>query len=188
MKLAKCRNCGRKIDASAPYCPHCEVRHPARRPLRRALGFGVVAIAAAAAAYALARWPLPQGPSTASPQADSAAFAPAGNPSGTGDAVHSKVTPDAQPAPASRLAAPSQPVPAARSASPSQPARARRYVHTTVNVRAGPGTGHTVLTQLHSGDAVQVLSRSDNWAQVRIGPDRQGYIYVPLLKPAPPPG
>lgn len=178
MKLAKCRNCGRKIDASVPFCPHCEVRRPARRPLGRFLGMVLIVAAALATAYVLARWPLPERADGGGSAADSVAFSSARSE----DA--SRSAPASGPPSADTAArAPAQ-------TSPPAPARnhvpPRRYVHETVNVRAGPGTDNPVLMQVHRGDAVQVISRSDDWAQVRVGRDKQGYIYVPLLKPAPP--
>ncbi|MDZ7839652.1 MAG: SH3 domain-containing protein [Gammaproteobacteria bacterium] len=52
------------------------------------------------------------------------------------------------------------------------------------NVRAGPGTGYSVIEQLYHHEQVHVIGkvRGRNWYKVRIG-HRQGYVYAPLLRP-----
>ncbi len=49
---------------------------------------------------------------------------------------------------------------------------------TTVNVRAGPGTGNPVVAQVRFGDAAEVLDDSgDGWIQIRpAGSDTVGWI------------
>ena len=49
---------------------------------------------------------------------------------------------------------------------------------TTVNVRAGPGTGNAVVAQVSLGDAAEVLAESsDGWMQIRPeGSDTVGWI------------
>ncbi len=52
-----------------------------------------------------------------------------------------------------------------------------------VNMRAGPGTQHDVLTQLREGDRVEVLEDSGNgWVQLReTGTGREGWVADFLL-------
>jgi len=45
-----------------------------------------------------------------------------------------------------------------------------------LNLRSGPGNQHQVLGVLKTGDAVQVLERSDDWAKVRTGGGQEGWV------------
>lgn len=72
----------------------------------------------------------------------------------------------------------------------STPDHVERYAHQTINVRAGPGTGNEVVTQLAAGDRAYVESRTSNWTVLYGGPasnDTVGYVLGELLENAPPP-
>jgi len=60
-----------------------------------------------------------------------------------------------------------------------------QFLQTTtgVNVRSGPGTGHSIVRQLAEGRNVEILSKSNGWSKVRIG-DTTGYIKSTLLATA----
>lgn len=66
----------------------------------------------------------------------------------------------------------------------------RWWVHTTVNVRAGPGTENEVLYQLETGESVFTSIRADGgWKAVHRSRNRRdtvGWIASRLLRPGPP--
>lgn len=65
---------------------------------------------------------------------------------------------------------------------PTQPFNLTAYVSTEVlNVRAGPSTEHSVLGQLGLGDEVFVLSRTNDWAQVRLAGQSFGWVSTQFL-------
>ncbi len=53
---------------------------------------------------------------------------------------------------------------------------------TTTNVRAGPGTGYSIIDRLHRRESVHVVGKvhNRNWYMVRAH-GRQGFVYAPLL-------
>ena len=57
-----------------------------------------------------------------------------------------------------------------------------------LNVRSGPGTNYPVVDGLGRGASVSLLEVSPDhqWAHVRLANDREGWVYVPLLKPSGP--
>lgn len=57
-----------------------------------------------------------------------------------------------------------------------------------LNVRGGPGTNYPVVDGLGRGASVSLLEVSPDhqWAHVRLPNDREGWVYVPLLKPSGP--
>ena len=57
-----------------------------------------------------------------------------------------------------------------------------------LNVRSGPGTNYPVVDGLGRGASVSLLEVSPDhqWAHVRLANDREGWGYVPLLKPSGP--
>ncbi len=69
--------------------------------------------------------------------------------------------------------------------------RAKRYVHTTVNLRSGPGTGHSVIRQLSEGDSLWVSRHAqDGWRAVFNGEatrDTVAWIYADLVHIRPTP-
>jgi SH3 domain protein len=55
-----------------------------------------------------------------------------------------------------------------------------------VNVRTGPGVQYRIVGTLQTGDAVQILSRGDDWTKVRPENTAEGWIPEEYLQPAPP--
>lgn len=51
-----------------------------------------------------------------------------------------------------------------------------------VNVRAGPGTQYSILTQLEMGTQVTVLGVEEGWARVRLADGREGYISTQFVE------
>ena len=52
-----------------------------------------------------------------------------------------------------------------------------KYPGSTVNLRSGAGTGHSVVGQYRRGTRLEILGESGNWYSVRIaGADRAGYM------------
>ena len=65
---------------------------------------------------------------------------------------------------------------------PTQPLNLTAFVSTQVlNVRAGPSTDHSVLDQLVLGAEVIVLSRANDWAQVRLADRSLGWVSEQFL-------
>ena len=56
---------------------------------------------------------------------------------------------------------------------------------TSVNVRSGPSTNHSVVRQLAQGTSVEVLGTANGWSSVRIGGSTTGYIRADLLGTTP---
>jgi SH3 domain protein len=54
-----------------------------------------------------------------------------------------------------------------------------------LNLRTGPSNGHRILSEIHTGDKVEVLELGDGWTRVRIG-DREGWIPEGYLQDQPP--
>jgi hypothetical protein len=71
--------------------------------------------------------------------------------------------------------------PAAASAEPDD----RNYVHSTTNVRFGPGTNYDVIAQLAQNEAVVVQSAVGVWSHVRFGDGERGYVQSSLIYDAP---
>lgn len=49
------------------------------------------------------------------------------------------------------------------------------------NLRGGPSKDASVIRTLHRGDAVEVVSRTNEWSRVRVN-GREGYIHSQLLQ------
>lgn len=60
-----------------------------------------------------------------------------------------------------------------------------RYVHSTINIRSGPGMKHPVVGKLQRGEVVNVLSENDGWATILMQENAKGFIFAELLKPYP---
>lgn len=60
-----------------------------------------------------------------------------------------------------------------------------------LNVRTGPGTQYRILGVAKTGDGVEVVSRGEDWIQIRLtdeeGSVREGWIPEGYLEPEPPP-
>lgn len=60
-----------------------------------------------------------------------------------------------------------------------------------LNIRTGPGTQYRIVGVAKTGDGVEVLTRTDNWTQIRLtsedGGVFEGWIPEGYLKPQPPP-
>jgi SH3-like domain-containing protein len=56
-----------------------------------------------------------------------------------------------------------------------------------LNVRSGPGTQYRILEGVGTGDGLTVISRSENWTQVRLANGKKGWIPVGYLETEPPP-
>ena len=50
-----------------------------------------------------------------------------------------------------------------------------------LNVRLGPSTEHTVISQLKKGDVVLVIGEKDDWYKVRYNNNDYGWIYKTLV-------
>lgn len=68
---------------------------------------------------------------------------------------------------------------------PPAPDGQRSITANRVNMRAGPGTNHEVLTRLNRGTPVEVLSETDDgWLRLRAqGSDQVGWIAASLVSP-----
>jgi SH3 domain protein len=55
-----------------------------------------------------------------------------------------------------------------------------------LNLRTGPGTEFRILAGLKTGDAVELLERTEHWTRVRHG-ELEGWIPEGYLQPTPPP-
>ncbi|MBW2273669.1 MAG: TIGR04211 family SH3 domain-containing protein [Deltaproteobacteria bacterium] len=56
-----------------------------------------------------------------------------------------------------------------------------------LNVRSGPGTKYRILEGVATGDGLTVLSRTEEWTQVRLENGTQGWIPAGYLAIEPPP-
>ena len=52
----------------------------------------------------------------------------------------------------------------------------------SLNVRSGPGTGNSVVTQLSNGSHVMLISRSGSWWQVVYAQGKYGYCHTDYIK------
>lgn len=59
-------------------------------------------------------------------------------------------------------------------------AETRTVLGGRVNMRAGPGTGHPVLTVLERGEATEVLETEGRWARIRSGAS-EGWMALSML-------
>ncbi|QNO15641.1 SH3 domain-containing protein [Alkalicella caledoniensis] len=56
------------------------------------------------------------------------------------------------------------------------------YINSSlVNVRSGPGTNHSLVTQVRSGDIVRILSEQGDWCRVILPDGKEAWIFKPLL-------
>jgi SH3 domain protein len=55
-----------------------------------------------------------------------------------------------------------------------------------LNLRTGPGTQYRIVGVLKTGDAVNILERSESWTKVRVEGSKEGWIPVGFLQPGPP--
>jgi len=56
------------------------------------------------------------------------------------------------------------------------------YIATAdLNIRAGAGTGHAIISTLQKGDEVEILSKKGNWSQIKYS-ENTGYVYSTYLK------
>jgi len=56
-----------------------------------------------------------------------------------------------------------------------------------LNLRSGAGNQYRILGVLKTGDALQVLERSEKWTKVRTAEGKEGWIPGGYLNPQPPP-
>ena len=54
-----------------------------------------------------------------------------------------------------------------------------------LNLRSGPGNQHQILTVLKTGDPLQVLERSEDWAKVRTAGGQEGWVPAGFLQAQP---
>lgn len=52
----------------------------------------------------------------------------------------------------------------------------------SVNIRSGPGTSHSIVDSVNRGDRLILLSESGNWFQVRLPNGKEGWIFNKLVK------
>jgi len=52
----------------------------------------------------------------------------------------------------------------------------------SVNIRSGPGTGHSVVCSVKRGDRLIFLGESGNWTRVRLPDGKEGWIFKKLVK------
>lgn len=52
---------------------------------------------------------------------------------------------------------------------------------TTLNLRAGPGTGHAVVLRMPNGTVVNLLGTRGDWAQVRLPDGSSGWAWHPFV-------
>ncbi len=66
---------------------------------------------------------------------------------------------------------------------PDQPADVRYVSARSLNLRSGPGTGHTVLTTLKQAEPVEVVGQvsKDGWLAVRAADGRDGFVAARYL-------
>jgi uncharacterized protein YgiM (DUF1202 family) len=57
-----------------------------------------------------------------------------------------------------------------------------------LNLRTGPGSQYRILDTVKTGDAVEILSRGENWTRIRVDEVGEGWIPVGYLQPSPPAG
>lgn len=57
-----------------------------------------------------------------------------------------------------------------------------------LNVRAGPGTGHGIISRLSRGEQVAILGQVYQWYQVRLPDNREGWVAGWLVELTSPPG
>jgi SH3 domain protein len=55
-----------------------------------------------------------------------------------------------------------------------------------LNLRSGPGNQHQILGVLKTGDPLQVLERSEDWAKVRTAGGQEGWVPGGFLQTQPP--
>jgi SH3 domain protein len=55
-----------------------------------------------------------------------------------------------------------------------------------LNLRSGPGNQHQILGVLKTGDPLQVLERSEDWAKVRTAAGQEGWVPGGFLQTQPP--
>jgi SH3 domain protein len=56
-----------------------------------------------------------------------------------------------------------------------------------LNLRSGPGNQYRILGVVKTGDALQVMERTENWTKVKTAEGEQGWIPAGYLDPQPPP-
>jgi len=72
-------------------------------------------------------------------------------------------------------------------AQPAHPPEGPRYIRSEkVNVRGGPGTGHSVIEVLLLGAEVQIYAVADDWARISPPGKPEKWVYSPLLQPEKP--
>lgn len=72
-------------------------------------------------------------------------------------------------------------------AQPAPPPEGPRYIKSEkVNVRGGPGTGHSVIEVLLLGAEVQIYAVAGDWARISPPGKPEKWVYSPLLQPEKP--
>lgn len=59
-------------------------------------------------------------------------------------------------------------------------------VGNVVNVRSGGGMDYPVISQVYTGQRLELLGQEGNWSNVRLPGGAEGWIYSPLLSATPP--
>ena len=57
----------------------------------------------------------------------------------------------------------------------------------TANIRSGPGTEHTVLTEVSKGEKLTIIEGSESWYKVKTGDGKEGWIRKDLFSLTAPP-
>jgi SH3 domain protein len=55
-----------------------------------------------------------------------------------------------------------------------------------ITFRTGPGIVHTIISELRSGQKVEVIEHGEEWAKVRLPNEREGWVIRRFITPNPP--
>jgi curli biogenesis system outer membrane secretion channel CsgG len=87
-----------------------------------------------------------------------------------------------------RGAAPAAAAPSSVPSAPAAPAASKaegsmvEVTGTSVNIRSGPGTNHSVIGSVRRGDQLTLLGESGDWFQVRLPDGREGWIFNKMVR------
>jgi uncharacterized protein YgiM (DUF1202 family) len=68
------------------------------------------------------------------------------------------------------------------SATPASQGPSVQVTGSSVNIRSGPGTGHSIIGSVKHGDRLVLLGESGNWFQVRLSIGEEGWVFNKLVK------